>query len=88
MKKIDFGPRPTTMKPVRNPDDWVLARGRPAEPTKRLTIDIPASLHRRVKTACAIEGLIIADVVRQFLESRFSSADATSPPASTAADEG
>ncbi|OWK46460.1 hypothetical protein FRUB_00159 [Fimbriiglobus ruber] len=41
------------------------------EPVKRLTIDIPESLHRRVKTACAIEDLVMADVVREMLDQRF-----------------
>jgi hypothetical protein len=43
----------------------------PQEPMKRLTIDIPLSLHRRVKSQCGEEGLQMADVIRGFLEKRF-----------------
>lgn len=38
---------------------------------KRLTIDIPDSLHRRVKSRCGQDGLRMADVIRELLESRF-----------------
>lgn len=40
-------------------------------PMKRLTIDIPDDLHRRVKGRCGQSGLKICDVIRQFLEERF-----------------
>lgn len=51
----------------------------PAEPKteaaapkmKRLTIDIPDSLHRRVKSRCGQDGLRMADVIRNLLEERF-----------------
>jgi hypothetical protein len=48
-----------------------------AEPIKRLTIDIPLGLHRRVKTGCVREDVAIADVVRDFLDRRFPADDAT-----------
>ena len=38
---------------------------------KRFTIDVPADLHRRIKTECAGEGLKMADVLREMLETRF-----------------
>jgi hypothetical protein len=41
------------------------------ESIKRLTIDIPEELHRRVKSGCALRGEKIADVVRELLEQRF-----------------
>jgi hypothetical protein len=40
---------------------------------KRLTIDIPDSLHRRVKSRCGQDGLRMADVIRDLLEKRFPS---------------
>ena len=43
----------------------------PAEPMKRLTIDVPVSLHTRVKTECAKSGRKMADVVRDLLERQF-----------------
>lgn len=47
-----------------------------AEPMKRLTIDIPLSLHKRVKSQCANQGTTIADVVRAYLERKFPEAKA------------
>lgn len=41
------------------------------EPMKRLTIDIPESLHKRVKSQCGAQGTTIADVVRHYLEKKF-----------------
>lgn len=38
---------------------------------KRLTIDIPETLHDRVKTGCAAQRTTIAAVVRAFLEKKF-----------------
>jgi predicted lipoprotein len=33
---------------------------------KRLTVDVPLSLHIRLKIGCAVRGTNIADVVRGF----------------------
>jgi hypothetical protein len=79
MKKVTFGARPPAAGKLANPDDWVANTSEtqvappapPPEKIKRLTIDIPLSLHRRVKTGCAREELVIADVVREFLDQRF-----------------
>ncbi|RYC29360.1 hypothetical protein D3273_24265 [Lichenibacterium minor] len=43
----------------------------PAETMKRFTIDVPASLHTRVKIGCAQRGLKMADVLREMLEREF-----------------
>jgi hypothetical protein len=43
----------------------------PAEPMKRFTIDVPLSLHRRIKTQCAMRGDKMADVIREMLEREF-----------------
>jgi len=48
----------------------VVAESQP-EALKRLTIDIPKSLHARVKAGCALEGTSIKDEVVAFLENRF-----------------
>ena len=70
-KVVDFTMPP---KPV-SPDDWVAAKpempGRPPEPTKRLTLDVPASLHRRAKVGAAEHGTTLADIVRELLMERF-----------------
>ena len=66
MKKVTFGGKPTNSRIANSPDEWVSG-----EPTKRLTIDIPLSLHQRVKSQCALEGANMAEVVRELLEKRF-----------------
>ncbi len=66
MKKVTFSGKPTTNRVASSPDEWVSG-----EPTKRLTIDIPLSLHQRVKSQCALEGANMAEVVRGLLEKRF-----------------
>jgi hypothetical protein len=71
-------------KIVSSVDQWVGVEPRAPEraltsvpdapvkvPEKRLTIDIPEDLHRRLKTQCASEGLRMADVLREMLEARF-----------------
>jgi hypothetical protein len=40
-------------------------------PMKRFTIDVPASLHKRIKTQCAADGIKMADMLREMLETRF-----------------
>ena len=71
MKKITIGRKPTAKNPSTTPDDWVSNRFADEEPIKRLTIDIPLSLHQRVKSQCALQGENMADVVREFLLNRF-----------------
>ena len=40
----------------------------PAERMKRFTIDVPESLHRRIKAECALRGVKMADFLRETLE--------------------
>lgn len=68
MKKVSFGLRPKARE--QTADEWVAGHTL-SEPTKRLTIDLPLSLHRRIKVQCATEDLVIADVVRDLLSKRF-----------------
>ena len=85
MKRVSFGSKPAAAAKSgsSSADDWVHDRERPTEPVKRLTIDIPESLHRRVKTACAMENLVMADVVRDMLEQRFPLPKPTAAPTET-----
>lgn len=39
--------------------------------TKRLTIDVPASLHANIKAGCARQGIKMADAIRELLEEQF-----------------
>ena len=43
----------------------------PAEPMKRFTIDVSESLHKRIKSQCAMRGLKMADTIRELLEQEF-----------------
>jgi hypothetical protein len=73
MKSVAFA---KVSKPL-TPDAWVNGGAaeqpttRPTEPVKRITVDVPASLHQRVKIGCAQRQLNISDVLRDFLEREF-----------------
>ena len=72
MKKISFAPKPSAGAGAQTPDQWVGNQpGNPSEPTKRLTIDVPLGLHKRIKSQCANAELVMADVIRELLEQRF-----------------
>ncbi len=69
-KKISFGVKPGAAQPETvKADDWVNRRA--TETMKRLTIDVPASLHARIKSQCALRGVNMADEVRALLEQHF-----------------
>lgn len=64
-KTLSFSTKPTT-QPDRSPDEWVMNRQVGAAPveaesTKRLTIDVSASLHVRMRSRCALNGIRMAD---------------------------
>ncbi len=67
-KKVSIGTKPTN-KPARaDADTWVASRDdKKTEQMKRLTIDIPESLHRTIKAQCAMRGTKIADEMRELL---------------------
>ena len=71
-KKVAFGTKPVPApSPSISPDQWVESRATEpagAERIKRLTIDIPASLHIRIKAQCALRGTKMADEIRALLE--------------------
>lgn len=71
-KKVTFGARPTKPAPA-TADAWVESRSGSSEPEpmKRLTIDVPASLHRSIKSQCAMRGTKIADEVREMLLQKY-----------------
>ena len=58
-KKVAFGTKPTHRPAPEMVDLWVDNRAEDQtapEPMKRLTIDIPESLHRSIKAQCAMRG--------------------------------
>ncbi len=73
-KKVAFGAKP--LKTAPDADAWVDHRAieevtPPPEKMKRLTIDIPESLHKAIKSSCALRGKKIADEVRELLYSKY-----------------
>jgi hypothetical protein len=74
-KKVTFGAKPVEKSAAV--EQWVESRDEQptnvvSEPMKRLTIDLPASLHARVKAGCAMRGVKMADEIRRLLEAHFS----------------
>ncbi|MBS1095872.1 hypothetical protein [Gluconobacter wancherniae] len=72
-KKIQIGMKPTNKAISPSADAWVETRKNSVEPEamKRLTIDVPASLHRMIKSSCAMRGTKIADEVRELLLQKY-----------------
>ncbi len=71
-KKISFGTKPTSNPTLAPVEAWVDSRtADEVAVMKRLTIDIPESLHRRIKSQCAMRGTKIADEVRELLLKKY-----------------
>jgi hypothetical protein len=72
-KKVAFDARPKKSAPSKaaKADEWVHHHALAG--MKRLTIDVPASLHARIKSQCALQGVKMADEVRSLLEQHFQS---------------
>lgn len=79
-KKVIFGTKPPPrQEPAGAGDNWVANRGGDKEPMKRLTFDVPESLHRAIKTACAGRGTKIRDEVVALLEAHYRGAPPEAP---------
>ena len=73
-KKDSIRAKPTSKPAPASADAWVESRtGAADEPEKmkRLTIDVPESLHRAIKAQCAMRGSKIADEVRELLIQKY-----------------
>ncbi len=69
-KPIEF--RKPGSKPNPTQADQFVGKGQgTGEPMKRFTIDVPESLHRRIKAQCAMRGEKMADVIRAMLDKEF-----------------
>ena len=69
-KRVTSGSKPTARPAPETADEWVNNRGG-AEEMKRLTFDIPASLHRRIKVACALKGVTMVEELRELLNRQY-----------------
>jgi hypothetical protein len=70
-KKISIGAKPTAKTQPSTSDAWVNDRQPDEARTKRLTIDVPASLHAKIKASCAMRGTKMVDEITALLEERF-----------------
>jgi hypothetical protein len=70
MKKVSFSPKPAGSTARLSPDEWIGDKDA-GQPMKRLTIDVPLGLHKRIKTQCANRGTKMADALRELLEKQF-----------------
>jgi hypothetical protein len=74
MKKIHISSKPSNVPGRYSPDEWVSDRHL-TESLKRLTVDVPLELHKRIKSQCAIRNVKMADEIRELLEKHFSQED-------------
>lgn len=84
-KKVTMSTKPKAgMQKQLSADDWVSNGAETAttniiagnqepdkEPTARFTIDIPVSLHARIKSQCALKRVKMREEVLTMLEARF-----------------
>jgi hypothetical protein len=67
-KQVAFGAQPAKKPQTVTADTWVENRVTETESIKRLTIDIPKDLHRRLKLLAASQGVNMADLVRGWIQ--------------------
>lgn len=77
-KKVNLGKKPETQEPV-DLEKWVSDRSsvgeqpqqEQTEKMKRLTLDIPESLHKAIKRQAVDTGVTMADLLRELLEQHY-----------------
>ena len=71
-KTVNFSGKPPSQSNQAAIDAWVADPNRkPTEPVKRFTFEVPLSLHKRIKMACAARDRQMADVLRELLDTHF-----------------
>ena len=71
-KKVTMGSKPIQPARESTVDAWVKqGQAESGEPMRRFTIDVPDTLHRRIKSQCALKGVKMADEIRRILAERF-----------------
>lgn len=70
MKRIEIAVRPGA---AADAEKWVGERPKapPAEPRTRLTLDIPTTLHRIIKSSCAQRGTRMRDEIELLLQNHY-----------------
>jgi len=84
-KKVSFGRKPGAVEKPVDIEEWVTnreslveaeqplvleAETKP-EKIKRLTLDIPESLHKAIKLKATTEGVTMVDLLRELLEEHY-----------------
>ena len=72
MSQVNWGTKPADKKavvPAPTLDNLVL--GQKTAQTRRLNLNIPASLHTRIKAQCAMEGRDMTEALIEILEARY-----------------
>jgi len=57
-------------RPAATPVRTEKPESAPEEPTRRLSLDLPASVHKRFKTACSAMDLKMTSEVQKYIERR------------------
>ena len=73
-KRVPLAAKPRGAATTPTADAWVQSRqieSGNGEAMKRLTVDVPTSLHTRIKSQCALRGVKMADEIRELLEKHF-----------------
>jgi predicted DNA binding CopG/RHH family protein len=77
-KKVNFGKKPEAQE-TTDVENWVSDRSSVVSPLpqeqpekmKRLTLDIPESLHKAIKRQAVDAGVTMADLLRELLEQHY-----------------
>lgn len=86
-KKVSFGKKPSAVEKPVDVEEWVTNREalvqaeQPLAPEaqpqpekiKRLTLDIPESLHKAIKLKATLEGVTMVELLRELLEEHYGS---------------
>jgi hypothetical protein len=70
-KKVTIGSKPKPRE-QSSPDEWVATGAKESVELTRFTIDIPKTLHSRIKSQCALKGVKMRDEILALLENHFS----------------
>ena len=72
MSQVNWGKKPAHKKavvPATTLDNLVM--GQKTVQTRRLNLNIPSSLHTRIKAQCAMEGRDMTEALIEILEARY-----------------
>ena len=69
-KKVVIGRRPAAPGP-KTADAWIANRKATGEQVKKLTVDVPFSLHARMKSECVLRGRSLTEVLNELFEREF-----------------